>query len=64
MPPNGRIRCPAFSRVFPKKPMRARRQRNPLPAPKIFLQKRLSQKGYPLSGANRFWTDFWERGRD
>ena len=30
---------------------------------KIFLRKRLPQKGYPLSaGRNRFWTGFWERG--
>ena len=37
---------------------------NPLPHLKIFLQKRLPQKGYPLSGANRFWTGFWERGHE
>src|SRR5262245_11447124 len=35
-----------------------------LPAPKNFLQKRLSHNGYPLSVANRFWTDFWERGHN
>jgi hypothetical protein len=33
-----------------------------LPAPKIFLQKRLSHKGYRLYGQNHFWTGFWERG--
>jgi len=33
---------------------RKRRQRNLLPHLKIFLQKRLLQKGYPLSGSNRF----------
>ena len=43
---------------------RKRRQRNLLPHLKIFLQKRLPQKGYPLSGANRFWTGFWERGHE
>ena len=43
---------------------RKRRRRNFLPHLKIFLQKRLPQKGYPLSGANRFWAGFWERGHE
>src|SRR5262249_26718382 len=31
---------------------------------KFFLQKRLSQKGYPFSGGrNRFWTGFCQRGQ-
>src|SRR6516162_3825444 len=31
-----------------------------LPAPKNFLQKRLSHKGYPpLCGQNHFWASFW-----
>jgi metal-dependent hydrolase (beta-lactamase superfamily II) len=42
----------------------AERKPNLLPHLKIFLQKRLPQKGYPLSGANRFWTGFWERGHE
>jgi hypothetical protein len=33
-----------------------------LPAPKIFLQKRLSHKGYPLYGQDHFWTGFCQRG--
>ena len=43
---------------------RKRRQRNLFPHLKIFLQKRPPQKGYPLSGENRFWTGFWERGHE
>jgi hypothetical protein len=44
---------------------RKSRQRNLLPRLNFFLQKRLPQKGYPLSaGRNRFWTGFWERGRE
>jgi hypothetical protein len=35
-----------------------------LPAPKIFLQKRLSHKGYPLYGQNHFWTGFCQRGHE
>src|SRR5262249_5027495 len=35
-----------------------------LPTPKIFLQKRLSHKGYPFMGQNHFWTGFCQRGHD
>src|SRR6516165_9273840 len=36
-----------------------------LPAPKNFLQKRLSQKGYPpFVGQNHFWTGFCQRGHE
>src|SRR4029450_13717036 len=34
------------------------------PTPKIFLQKRLSHKGYPFMGRNHFRTGFWETGND
>ena len=41
-----RIRCPAFSRVFPKN--RCERAASGIsPGTKIFLQKRLLHKGYP-----------------
>src|SRR5262249_52400964 len=41
-----------------------RHQRNALPHQKIFLQKRLSHKGYPLlGGRNHFRTGFCQRGQ-
>jgi hypothetical protein len=43
---------------------RKRPQRNSLPHVKFFLQKPPPQKGYPFLGQNRFWTGFWERGRE
>jgi hypothetical protein len=43
---------------------RKRRQRNLLSHLKIFFAKRRPQKGYPVSGTNRFWTGFWERGHE
>ena len=39
-----------------------RRQRNLLPHLKIFLQKRLPQKGYPLSGAETVFGQVFGRG--
>ena len=41
---------------------RKRRQRNFLPHLKIFLQKRLPQKGYPLSGAETVFGQVFGRG--
>jgi hypothetical protein len=41
---------------------RKRRQRNLLPHLKIFLQKRLPQKGYPLSGAETVFGQVFGRG--
>ena len=35
-----------------------------LPAPKTFLQKRLSHKGYPFMGRNHFWTGFCQTGHE
>ena len=44
---------------------RKRRQRNFLPHLKIFFCKNaFHRKGYPLSGVNRFWAGFWERGHE
>src|SRR5262249_56471629 len=36
----------------------ARRERNLSRHQKIFFQKRLSHKGYPLYGQNHFWASF------
>src|SRR5262249_36865229 len=47
-------------RVFPKN--RCERAASRISAPKIFLQKRLSHKGYPLYGQNHFWTVFVRGG--
>jgi hypothetical protein len=41
---------------------RKRRQRNLLPHLKIFLEKRLTQKGYPLSGTEPFLDSFLSEG--
>ena len=41
---------------------RKRRQRNLLPHLNIFLQKRLPQKGYPLSGAETVFGQVFGRG--
>jgi hypothetical protein len=41
---------------------RKRQQRNLLPRLKIFLQKRLPQKGYPLSGAETVFGQVFVRG--
>ena len=42
----------------------ARRERNLSRHQKIFLQKRLSHKGYRLYGQNHFWTGFCQRGHE
>src|SRR6516165_6974228 len=58
-----RIRCPAFSRMFPKN--RCERAASGIsPGTKNSLQKRLSHKGYPLYGQNHFWTGCCQRGND
>src|SRR5262249_3605002 len=45
-----------------KESMRARRQRNLSRHQKIFLQKRLSHKGYPLYGTEPFLDRFLSEG--
>ena len=55
-----RIRCPAFTRVFPN-----RCERTPaesLPAPKNFFAKTSSHKGYPLYGTESFLDRFLSEG--
>jgi hypothetical protein len=59
-----RIRCPAFSRVFPKNRC-VRAASGISPGTKNFFAKAVPQKGYPPFWArNRFWTGFWGRGHD
>jgi len=56
-----RIRCPAFTRVFPKN--RCERTASGISRhQKIFLQKRLSHKGYPLYGTEPFLDRFLSEG--
>src|SRR6516162_11708987 len=59
-----RIRCPAFSRMFPKN--RCERAASGIsPGTKNFFAKASFTQRLPLVWAgNHFLTGFWERGRD
>ena len=59
-----RIRCPAFSRVFPKN-RRERAASGILSHTKKFFCKSVFHtKATPFMGQNHFWTGFWQRGHD
>jgi len=59
-----RIRCPAFSRVFPKN--RCERAASGISpgTKKFFCKSVLHTKATPFMRQNHFWTGFCQKGHD